>query len=75
MEMTSNIAIKHPKIVVPPRSTGSQKLSISLKAKQITYIKRKARENNSNVSQVIQTAIDVMESLDSEMDREVVQEI
>ena len=61
------------KIVIPPRATGAEKISISIKAAQYTYVKNKARENDSTVSQVIQAAIDVMAAMDAERDAEIVQ--
>ncbi len=62
-------------ITIPPRTTNASKISITLKAKQLEYVKRKVRENDSSVSQVIQAAIDVMEALDADKDKEIAQAI
>ena len=73
--MTQPFAKERPRIIIAPKPIPGEKLSISLKAKQIAYVRRKAQEKESSISQVIQAAIDVMEELDSEIERDMQQEI
>lgn len=53
--------------------TGSEKFSITLPNKNAEYVRRKAKDCGSNMSKVIQWALDMAETLDAERKHEFVQ--